>query len=128
MPESPKVVPPVTDSPWFWVMLFSLAALAGIATIGPKFERREQAIETKFHARERGLKREAAEPATAAEGSDAAVAQEPHWEPIFSVGPIMAVVGAVALLAFVQLIRLQRRRFAELRSAEAVQPPGKAGG
>ena len=77
--------PPVTDSPWFWVMLFSLAALAGIATIGPKFERREQAIETKFHARERGLKREAAEP-----GAPIEQGQEPQWEPIFTVWPVMA--------------------------------------
>ena len=88
-------------------MLFSLAALAGIATIGPKFERREQAIETKFHARERGLKREAAEP-----GAPIEQGQEPRWEPIFTVWPVMAVVGCVALVAFVQLIRLQRRRLA----------------
>ncbi len=109
--SSSAPVPPVTDSPWFWVMLFSLAALAGIATIGPKFEKREQAIETKFHARERGLKREAAEP-SAADGQ----AQLPHWEPIFTVWPVMAVVAGVALLAFVQLLRLQRRRWAELRA------------
>lgn len=112
MSASPKEpVPPVTDSPWFWVMLFSLAALAGIATIGPKFERREQAIETKFHARERGLKREAAEP-SAPDGQ----AAEPHWEPIFTVWPVMAVLVCVALVAFVQLIRLQRRRWAALRA------------
>ncbi len=110
MPESPRAPPPVTDSPWFWVMMFSLAALAGIATIGPKFERREQAIETKFHARERGLKREAAEP-----GEPIEQGQEPHWEPIFTVWPVMAVVGCVTLVAFLQLIRLQRRRWAELR-------------
>lgn len=112
MCASPKdVVPPVSESPWFWVMLFSLGALAGIATIGPKFERREQAIETKFHSRERGLGREAAEPGPA---NDQAAA--PHWEPIFTVWPVMAVVGGVALVAFVQLIRLQRRRWSWLRA------------
>lgn len=111
MSASPKVVPPVTDSPWFWVMLFSLAALAGIATIGPKFERREQAIETKFHARERGLKREAAEA-----GGESEQADVPRFEPIFTVYPVMAVVGCVALVAFMQLIRIQRRRWESLRT------------
>ncbi len=41
-------LPSVTESPWFWLMLFSLAGLAAVATIGPKFDRREQSIETKF--------------------------------------------------------------------------------
>ncbi len=107
--SSSAPVPPVTDSPWFWVMLFSLAALAGIATIGPKFERREQAIETKFHARERGLKREAAEP-----GAPIEQGQVPHWQPIFTIYPVMAVLALVALAAFIQLLRLQRRRWSEL--------------
>ena len=58
MSEPKPKLPSVTESPWFWIMLFSLAGLAAVATIGPKFDRREQSIETKFQARERGLGRE----------------------------------------------------------------------
>ena len=93
-----------TESPWFWVLIFSLAALAAIATIGPKFERREEAIEAKFHARERATGREPIErPADAAEDG-------PQWQPIFTLGPIAAVVALVAIVAMVNLARLHRRR------------------
>ncbi len=95
----------VTETPWFWLMLFSCAALAAIATIGPKFERREQVIETKFHARERGLHREPSGP-----GDDVELAEAPQWNPIFTLGPIVAVIGLVAIVSFVGVIRFQRRQ------------------
>ena len=114
---------PVTESPWFWVMLFSLAALAAIATIGPKFEQREQSIETKFHARERGLHREAVE-----QPADDAPSQIPEWNLMFTLWPIAAVVGAVAIVSFVGMIRFQRRRLRDLRRDTSQQLPASAGG
>ncbi len=45
----------VTESPWFWVMLFSLAGLAAVATVGPKFEQREASIEAQISCAERAL-------------------------------------------------------------------------
>src|SRR6266496_6379391 len=93
-----------TESPWFWVLIFSLAALAAIATIGPKFERREEAIETKFHARERATGREAID-----RPADEATPDGPRWEPIFTLGPIAVVVAVVAAVAMVNLVRLHRR-------------------
>jgi hypothetical protein len=94
-----------TESPWFWLLIFSLAALAAIATIGPKFERREEAIETKFHARERAVGREAIE-----RPADDAAQDAPQWQPIFTLGPIAGVVALVAVVAMVNLVRLHRRR------------------
>ena len=82
MSETNKALPSVTETPWFWLMLFSLAGLAAVATIGPKFERREQSIETKFHARERGLGREAVE-----QTDENTPAQVPQWNPIFTRWP-----------------------------------------
>src|SRR5215471_16751815 len=105
--DAPSSVP-VTESPWFWIMLFSLAGLAALFTIGPKFEKREQGIEANFHARERGLGREAAE----APREDAP-AQEPQWEPIFTIGPIAAVLAAIAAVSMFKVARLHRQRFAQ---------------
>ncbi len=107
----------VTETPWFWVMLFSLAALAAMATIGPKFERREQVIETKFHARERGLHREGYE-----QPGDDAVAEAPEWNPIFTLGPIMAAIGLVAIVSLVGVIRFQRRQIKVARVANHAKP------
>jgi hypothetical protein len=109
--------PAVTDAPWFWVMLFSLAGLAAVATIGPKFERREQSLEMKFHARERGLGREAVEQPT-----EDAPAEPAPWSPIFTLGPIMLVLGVVAVVAMVNVARLQRRRLKGLSSEARAKP------
>jgi hypothetical protein len=105
--------PPVIESLWFWVLMFSLAALAGIATIGPKFDRREQSLETKFHARERGLGRESSDAPTKEPAP-----QVPHWEPIFTVEPVMLLIGMIAVVALANVARLQYRRLAALRHRE----------
>lgn len=42
----------VTDSPWFWGLMFSAMSLVGMAMIGPKFERRQGQIEGRFTGRQ----------------------------------------------------------------------------
>jgi hypothetical protein len=42
----------VTESPWFWLMLFSAAALVGVTTIAPKYAVREARRERMAEARE----------------------------------------------------------------------------
>lgn len=44
---------PVSDSPWFWVMLFALMAVGAIVAIGGKYGRRQAGIERQFQARQR---------------------------------------------------------------------------
>src|SRR5688572_19157293 len=52
--------PPVTDSPWFWVLIFSLMALGALVAIGGKYGRRQSAIERQYQARERIAQQRAA--------------------------------------------------------------------
>lgn len=96
-------------------MIFALAALAGIATIGPKFERRQEIVETKFHARERAQGRE--EQAASRE-TEIVAGDEIHshpWKRIFTLGPLLAVIGMIALVAFAAVVRIQKQRLIELR-------------
>jgi hypothetical protein len=44
---------PLTDSPWFYVLAFSLMALLALAVIGPKYGRRQAVDERKYQARQR---------------------------------------------------------------------------
>ena len=122
MSDAQQKLPSVTETPWFWLMLFSLAGLAAVATIGPKFDRREQSIETKFHARERGLGRE-----SVAQEADTP-AQIPVWNPIFTLGPIVAVLGMVALVSMVGVIRFHRRKWIVLQNRNPDRPDGKSAG
>jgi len=123
-PEPPASV---TESPWFWVMLFSLAGLAAVFTVGPKFERREAGIEQNFHARERALGREAFD-----KPSDDAAPQPAPWRPIFTLGPIAAILICIAVVAMFNVFRLQKRRLNalrnEMRGDSSPEPPGEAGG
>jgi hypothetical protein len=45
--------PPLTDSPWFWVLAFSLMALLALVAIGGKYARRQTRLELQYQARER---------------------------------------------------------------------------
>lgn len=51
---------PVTDSPWFWVLAFSLMALLALVAIGAKYGRRQTRLELQYQARERTAERRAA--------------------------------------------------------------------
>jgi hypothetical protein len=44
--------PSITESPWYWVLAFSLMALLSLVVIGPKYGRRQSALERKYQARE----------------------------------------------------------------------------
>jgi cobalt-zinc-cadmium efflux system membrane fusion protein len=88
--ESPPVRrAPVTDSGWFWALLFAVMALAGIALIGPKWDWRQRQLEGRYLGREQAAterQRRAAglEPVDLAEAAAAreAVAPErivPAW-------------------------------------------------
>jgi hypothetical protein len=50
---------PLTDSPWFWVLVFSGMALVALLAMGPKYGGRQSRIEQKYQARERILEQRA---------------------------------------------------------------------
>lgn len=109
MTDRSNATPPLTDSPWFWLMLFSLFALLGITIIGPKYLVRQSRLEYQFHARQEMHARRL----TA--GSDAAGAREdaeggriledsPRRP---SVLPLAAIAGSLLLVSVVGLVRWQ---------------------
>jgi hypothetical protein len=111
----------VTESPWFWVMLFSLAGLAAVVTVGPKFEQREEGIEEKFHARERAMGREAFDKIPD-DGATPDSQPEAPWPRIFTLGPIAAVLMCIAAIGMFNIFRLQRKRLLALQREEGKPP------
>ena len=48
---------PITDSPWFWALAFSLMGLATLAVFSRKLDRRQANIERNYQARSRVAER-----------------------------------------------------------------------
>jgi hypothetical protein len=46
--------PPLAESAWFWVYLFSTAALVALALAAPKYAERQPQLERRFLARQAG--------------------------------------------------------------------------
>lgn len=44
---------PITDSPWFWLLLFSVVGLVALAAISGQYGKRQARLERQYQARER---------------------------------------------------------------------------
>lgn len=44
---------PITDSPWFWVLAFSVVALFAVGAISGQYGKRQSRLERQYQARER---------------------------------------------------------------------------
>ena len=104
---------PVTDSPWFWVLAFSLMALLALVAIGGKYGRRQAKIEVKYQAQERiAEQREAGNNPADGSRSDDLAARRAFATPgdtLVPIWPLAAILVVVALFAYGMLFRELRR-------------------
>jgi hypothetical protein len=102
--------PPITDSPWFWVLIFSLMALGALMAIGGKYGRRQSAIERQYQARERIAERPVAGNNSAdAERNELQQASPRNFaspdNTLIPLWPLAVLLVTVALFALVILYR-----------------------
>jgi hypothetical protein len=105
MPTKPHS--PLTDSPWFWVLVFAGMALAALLAIGPKYGGRQARLERQYQARERIDTRTNTQelPQDYASADNTLI---PLW-------PLAVILSAVVALAAVMLYRAQRHSLVEDR-------------
>jgi hypothetical protein len=95
-----NIRPPITDSPWFWLLIFAGMALAALLAIGPKYGGRQARLERRYQASERiTADRSKNRPADFASADDTLI---PLW-------PLAVVLSLVVVLAAIMLIRGRRR-------------------
>ena len=98
--------PPITDSPWFWVLLFSVVGLVALAAISGQYGKRQARLERQYQARER-IREDAVGDPRRPEYSAPDKTLVPIW-------PLAVVLGGVVLVAAVMLGREQGRGRNEL--------------
>jgi hypothetical protein len=104
--------PPVTDSLWYWVLVFSLMALAALVAIGPKYGRRQAGLELKYQARERIAAEQAAGNNSAPDGRSDEIADRRELarpeDTLVPLWPLAAILAVVALVSWVMLLKRGR--------------------
>jgi hypothetical protein len=98
---SPPAKPPLTDSPWFWVYLFGVAALVFVALETPKFRQRQAQVERKGQGRIRAAQN------VAGQTPDAELSSAENTA--IDLKPVMFVLGGATAVAWFILWRQRWR-------------------
>lgn len=105
----------ITDSPWFWVYLYSTFGLVLLALFQPKFKSRQAAVERQYQGRQRAIEVQLGqEPTTEVSTSD---------NTIITLRPLFVVLGVVLVFAWTYLwwTHFRRRPLAVTSSTEKVE-------
>jgi hypothetical protein len=122
---------PITDSPWFWVLAFSLMALLALVAIGGKYGRRQTRLELQYQARERIAERRAgANNPAATERTDDETSEREFAAPGSNLIPLWPLAAILFITAALSAYMLRRGRLspsaARLSSPKSVEP-GRSG-
>jgi hypothetical protein len=106
---------PITDSPWYWVLLFSLVGLGAMALLDVKYGRRQANLERQYQTRERALENAVADPKrrTYSQPQSTLI---PLW-------PLAVLLGGAAVAAGAMLVRSSGRGRGRTGSREESPPP-----
>jgi hypothetical protein len=91
-----SIRPPLTDSPWFWVLAFSLMAILALAAMSGKYGRRQAVLERQYQARERVAAGETGAAAVADAERRAYAKPGDMLIPLWPLAVLMAVVAGVS--------------------------------
>jgi hypothetical protein len=120
---------PLTDSPWFWVLAFSLMALLALVAIGGKYGRRQTRLELQYQARERIAERRAAANNLPADARiDDHTSRRRFASPRDNLIPLWPLAVVLFLVAIFSAIMLGRQSTAAARRCPRPGSPGDDAG
>jgi hypothetical protein len=112
---------PITDSPWFWLVLFVIGALAALVVIGPKHAYRQARLERMNDTREEIVRRASGELPEAEDAPnrelDARAASRFTLGPLAVALALILAIGAI-VAGVVSFLRVDARRDGRRRPKE----------
>jgi len=91
----------MTDSPWFWVYLFTTAGLIALALIGPKFAERQAQIEREYQGRQRAAQQ--------AQGEEPTGELSTAERTLITLRPLFLGLAAITIIAWIVTWMSSRR-------------------
>ncbi len=102
-------VPALTDSPWFWVMMFCAVGSGLVLVMSPKYAKRQGRLELQYQAHQEKARRQFEGEAKAREpGAEGNTAPPTMDELIIPLGPLLTAFGLLFTVSAVQLWRTRR--------------------
>jgi hypothetical protein len=115
----------ITDSAWFWVLIFSLMGLVAIFAMHGKYGRRQANIERNYQARERVAEKVAAENnPTEPDRMDNLEVRRDFATPNNQLVPLWPLALLLALVGVVAAIMLYRARSTLIPPSPSGRGPG----
>ncbi|MEO2049595.1 MAG: hypothetical protein ABGX16_23810 [Pirellulales bacterium] len=121
--------PPITDSPWMWLALFSAVGLSALLATGGKFGKRQSGIERRYQARDWQARDQPARDQPALDvatesgtksgsSEDRLIDLDSVAKPVYStpsntligLWPLAGVMGAICGTSLLMLLATHRRR------------------
>ena len=93
--KASSALPPLSDSPWFWLYTFATFALILLVLIGPKFDERRAQHERQFQGRVRALQQQ--------QGEDPTTALSEPGRTWLTLQPLYALLGVMIASGWVTL-------------------------
>ena len=102
-------VPSLTDSPWFWVMMFCAVGSGLLLVMSSKYAKRQGRLELQYQAHQEKARRQFEGEGPARDpGAEGNTAPPPTGELIIPLGPLLTVFGLLFIASAVQLWRTRR--------------------
>lgn len=92
--------PPLSDSPWFWIYLFTTFALIVLTVMRPRVLERQAQIERKEQGRARAAARAA--------GQEPSAPLSTPQNTLITLGPLYVILGGIWIVAWIMLWRRRR--------------------
>ena len=108
---------PLTDSPWFWLLLFGSVGLVMLTAVEPKFAKRQERIERMHQSRQLGR------PAGGKPAETGERVETPFWQPTrqATLRPLMLFLAGVLVVAMVAMQIRRQAAMADYRQGQAAE-------
>ncbi len=109
--SKPHARAPLTDSPWFWVMLFSAVGVVLLLAMSPKYARRQRQLEMQYYARQEIARRQVEGTSDPREpGQEGSVAPPADGELIIPLWPLVSLFATSFAISAALVWRGARKR------------------